>query len=84
MPLLDCFEAPCRDGCPIRQDIPAYIRLLGRGKELEALRVIAARNPLPNITGKSARTRCGDKCMRGFYRELWTSARGSASGGQGV
>lgn len=67
LPLLDCFEAPCRDGCPIRQDIPAYIRLLGEGKALEALRVIAARNPLPNITGEICPQRCADKCMRGFY-----------------
>ena len=25
VPLIDCFTAPCRDGCPIHQDIPAYL-----------------------------------------------------------
>ncbi len=25
VPLLDCFTAPCKGGCPIHQDIPAYL-----------------------------------------------------------
>jgi len=69
VPLIDCFEAPCREGCPIKQDIPAYLRLAGEGKHLEALRVITERNPLPFITGTICSHRCMDKCTRDFYEE---------------
>ena len=67
VPLLDCFTAPCRDGCPIGQDVPAYLRLVGEGKYLEALRVITERNPLPFITGTICSHRCMEKCTRAFY-----------------
>ena len=67
VPLLDCFFAPCREGCPIHQDIPAYVRLTGQGRHLEALRMITERNPLPNITGTICNHRCMDKCTRQYY-----------------
>ena len=67
LPILDCYTAPCRGGCPIEQDIPAYLRLAGEGKYLEALRVITERNPLPFITGTLCPHRCTDKCTRTFY-----------------
>ena len=69
VPLTDCFTAPCREGCPIGQDIPAYIRLAGEGRHLEALRVITERNPLPFITGTICPHHCADKCTRFFYEE---------------
>ncbi|MEG2371991.1 MAG: putative selenate reductase subunit YgfK [Hydrogenoanaerobacterium sp.] len=69
VPLTDCFTAPCQDGCPIGQDIPAYIRLAGEGKSLEALRVITDKNPLPFITGTICPHHCADKCTRSFYDE---------------
>ncbi len=67
VPLLDCFFAPCREGCPIHQDIPAYVRLVGQGKYLDALTLITERNPLPNITGAICSHRCMDKCTRQYY-----------------
>ncbi len=67
LPLLDCFAAPCQSGCPLGQDIPAYLRLAGEGKHLEALRVITERNPLPFITGTICSHRCMDGCMRNYY-----------------
>ena len=67
LPLLDCATAPCRSGCPIEQDIPAYLRLAGNGDYLQALRVITERNPLPSITGTLCPHRCTDKCMREYY-----------------
>lgn len=69
VPLVDCFTAPCRGGCPIEQDIPAYLRLVGEGNYEEALKVITERNPLPFITGTICSHRCMDKCMRNFYEE---------------
>ena len=69
VPLLDCFTAPCREGCPICQDIPAYLALVEEGNYEQALRVITQRNPLPFITGTICSHRCMDKCMRGSYEE---------------
>lgn len=69
VPLTDCFTAPCRGGCPIGQDIPAYLRLVREGKYAEALEVILQRNPLPFITGTICPHHCTDKCTRTFYEE---------------
>lgn len=69
VPLLDCFSAPCSEGCPIHQDIPAYIKLVGEGKYSEALKVITDKNPLPFITGTICSHRCMNKCTRNFYEE---------------
>jgi len=68
-PLTDCFAAPCISGCPINQDIPAYIRLTGEKNYEEALRVITDKNPLPFITGAICNHRCMTGCTRNFYEE---------------
>jgi len=67
VPLLDCFVAPCQNGCPFGQDIPAYLRPAGEGDHLYALEVITGRNPLPFITGTICPHRCMDMCARNFY-----------------
>ncbi len=67
VPLLDCFSAPCRGGCPIEQDIPAYLRLVKAERYDEALQVILERNPLPFITGTICAHPCMGKCTRVFY-----------------
>ena len=69
VPLIDCFEAPCRNGCPIEQDIPAYLMKVNEGKYEEALQIITHRNALPFITGTICSHRCQDKCMRNAYDE---------------
>ena len=69
VPLIDCFQAPCRSGCPIRQDIPAYLMAVSAGKYEQALEIVTRRNPLPFITGTICSHRCQDKCMRNAYDE---------------
>lgn len=69
VPLLDCFVAPCKEGCPIHQDIPAYVELCGQGRYEEALKVITDKNPLPFITGTICAHPCMGKCTRNFYEE---------------
>lgn len=85
VPLIDCFTAPCKEsGCPIHQDIPAYIELVGQGRCNEALEVIMEKNPLPFITGTICAHPCMEKCTRNFY-EAAVNIRGeklrAASGG---
>ena len=69
VPLLDCFYAPCSEGCPIHQDIPQYVALTGEGKYKEALEVILEKNALPFITGTLCAHNCMIKCTRNFYEE---------------
>lgn len=69
VPLIDCFTAPCREQCPIHQDIPAYLKLVKEEKYTEALKVITDKNALPFITGTICSHTCTSKCTRNFYEE---------------
>lgn len=69
VPLTNCYIAPCEHGCPIHQDIPAYIKLTEEGKYQQALEVIIDKNPLPFITGTICAHNCMTKCTRNFYEE---------------
>ncbi len=67
VPLVDCFTAPCQQGCPIKQDTTTYMKLAGEGKMREALGVIVQKNPLPFITGTICSHKCMTKCVRNYY-----------------
>lgn len=69
VPLLDCFVAPCKEGCPIHQDITTYLQLVSAGEYEEAMKVITEKNPLPFITGTICAHNCMGKCTRNFYEE---------------
>lgn len=67
LPLTDCYIAPCVLSCPIHQDIPEYIRLVGDGRYDRALELIYLKNPLPNITGYICDHQCMYNCTRLDY-----------------
>lgn len=67
LPLTDCFKAACKTACPIRQDIPAYIRLSSEGKNVEALKLIMEKNPLPSVISVICNHSCTNKCTRNYY-----------------
>ena len=69
VPWIDCFQAPCKGGCPIHQDIPEYIELCRKGLYAPALKLITEKNALPFITGTICAHRCQNKCTRNFYEE---------------
>lgn len=69
VPLIDCFTAPCKGGCPIEQDIPEYLELCRKGLYGPALRLITEKNALPFITGTICAHRCQNRCSRNFYEE---------------
>ena len=69
VPLIDCFTAPCQDGCPIHQNITKYVAEAGKGDFEAAFKTILDRNPLPFITGKICAHPCMTKCTRNFYEE---------------
>ena len=77
VPLMDCFTAPCRTGCPISQDIPAYLSRVDAGRYADAYRVIIERNALPHITGTICPHPCGKACERAFYEPEGAAIRAS-------
>lgn len=69
VPLVDCYVAPCKVGCPIHQDVTAYLQLSEAGKYEEAMKVIAEKNPLPFITGILCAHNCMTVCNRNYYED---------------
>ncbi|GAB6153630.1 putative selenate reductase subunit YgfK [Desulfosporosinus burensis] len=69
LPVFDCFMAPCTVGCPIEQDVPEYLRLVGEERYEEAFDVIVSKNPFPFITGTICTHNCMTKCTRLDYDE---------------
>lgn len=67
LPPYDCYVAPCTVACPIGQDVPEYIYLVGNGQYAEALSVIYEKNALPNITGHICDHQCMFNCTRLDY-----------------
>ncbi|MGL1893443.1 MAG: putative selenate reductase subunit YgfK [Spirochaetaceae bacterium] len=67
LPLFDCYIAPCIYACPIHQDIPEYIKLVGEKKYKEAIELIYTKNALPSITGYICDHQCMYNCTRLDY-----------------
>ncbi|MEE9449987.1 MAG: putative selenate reductase subunit YgfK, partial [Ignavibacteriaceae bacterium] len=65
----DCYIAPCRQACPIHQDVAGYIKLVEEKKYVEALELIYYQNPLPHITGYICDHQCQSHCTRWDYDE---------------
>ena len=49
---LQCKNAPCRAGCPVEVDIPAFIELIKEGDFMGAARKLKETNSLPAICGR--------------------------------
>jgi len=49
---LQCKDPVCVRGCPVEIDIPAFINLIKKGKQKEALEKIKEKNNLPGICGR--------------------------------
>lgn len=67
LPLFDCATAPCNKGCPINQQIPQYVSLVGERKYGEAFEVIVNDNVSPAITSTICNHNCQSKCTRLDY-----------------
>lgn len=65
--LYDCYIAPCVEACPIHQNIPDYISLVGEGRYADALELIYQDNALPNITCSICDHQCQYHCSRMDY-----------------
>ena len=60
----DCIEAPCRDECPVDQNVPEYMAAVREGNLAEAVRITREDNPLPTILGRVCDHLCENTCIR--------------------
>ena len=67
LPMFDCYVSPCMQACPIHQNIPDYVGLVGDGHYAEALALIYDGNALPNITCNICDHQCQFHCARMDY-----------------
>lgn len=69
LPLWDCQIAPCKNTCPINQDIPEYLKLVSEKRYDEAFKVIIKDNSAPFITGTICNHPCETNCTRLEYEK---------------
>lgn len=64
---LQCKNPKCVEGCPVRVDIPGFIRFLAEGNFPAAARSLLRDNALPCVTGRVCpqETQCEQRCIRG-------------------
>jgi len=56
--------SPCQAACPVGLQAPAYIALIAKGRNREALEVIRRRMPLPSVCGRICVAPCETACSR--------------------
>jgi glutamate synthase (NADPH/NADH) small chain len=63
---LQCKNPTCMDGCPVRVDIPGFIKLLQEGDVRGAARSMLTDNALPCVTGRVCpqEIQCEGRCIR--------------------
>ncbi len=49
---LDCANPTCMNGCPVRIEIPSFIKNIERGEYLEAAKVLKETSALPAVCGR--------------------------------
>lgn len=64
---LNCKKAPCRKGCPVEVDIPAFIELIKKADFYGAIAKIKEKNNLPAICGRVCpqESQCEKFCILG-------------------
>ena len=58
---LNCKNARCVQGCPVKIDIPAFVKEVKEGNYAEAAKVIGKSSALPAVCGRVARRRASVK-----------------------
>lgn len=68
---LNCKKQPCRQGCPVEVDIPAFLQLVAQRDFEGAIRKIKEKNALPAICGRVCpqENQCESYCTLGKKHE---------------
>jgi glutamate synthase (NADPH) small chain len=64
---LQCKNAPCVEGCPVRIDIPAFIKAAAEGDYQSSISIIKRNSLLPAVCGRVCpqETQCQEPCTVG-------------------
>ncbi|MCK8826624.1 NADPH-dependent glutamate synthase [Natroniella acetigena] len=64
---LQCSNPACKDGCPVRVDIPKFIDLIAKGDFAAAAKKVKEKNSLPAICGRVCpqEEQCEAECIVG-------------------
>ncbi len=64
---LQCRNAPCVAGCPVRIDIPAFIKACAEGNQAAAIEIIKRNSLLPSVCGRVCpqEAQCQEPCTVG-------------------
>jgi glutamate synthase (NADPH/NADH) small chain len=65
---LQCKNAKCIEGCPVRVNIPQFIQAIVDGDMPAAAASLLGDNTLPAVTGRVCpqETQCEERCVRGL------------------
>ncbi len=68
---LHCKKEPCRQGCPVEVDIPAFLKLAAEGDFTGAIAKIKEKNALPAVCGRVCpqESQCEKYCTLGKKHE---------------
>nr|MBP8856301.1 FAD-dependent oxidoreductase [Oscillospiraceae bacterium] len=68
---LNCPKKPCRAGCPVGIDIPAFIMKTAEGDFAAAYDILSAQSALPAVCGRVCpqESQCEGVCVRGIKGE---------------
>ncbi len=68
---LNCKNKPCRGGCPVGIDIPAFIQEVARGDFAAAYAVLSRSTTLAAVCGRVCpqENQCEGRCLRGIKGE---------------
>ena len=68
---LNCKNQPCRQGCPVKINIPAFIKEVSEGRFEEAYKIISESSSLPAVCGRVCpqENQCEKFCVRGIKGE---------------
>ena len=68
---LNCKNSPCVSGCPVKIDIPGFLREVAMGNEQGAYAILSKSSALPAVCGRVCpqENQCEAKCVRGIKGE---------------
>ncbi|NLX83971.1 MAG: NADPH-dependent glutamate synthase [Clostridiales bacterium] len=68
---LSCKHKPCVNGCPVRIDIPAFIKQIAQGNMEEAFLILNHASALPAVCGRVCpqESQCEQRCVRALKGE---------------
>ena len=68
---LNCKNSPCVSGCPVKIDIPAFLKEVANGNESGAYAILSRSSTLPAVCGRVCpqEKQCEARCVRGIKGE---------------